>query len=70
MEIFSFQVRNKGRKPPVSIFTEHISMPEVLGLILSRKKKGDEVKWSLFIENMIFHVESPKDPTQHLLNEK
>ena len=70
----SSKLRNKTRVPtPTTIIQHHFGSPSQSNQRIKKKKKRgihtgkEEVKLSLFADDMILHIENPKDATRKLL---
>ena len=71
IESISPKVRNKTRVPTLTTTIQH-SFGSFDHSNQSRKRKGiqigkEEVKLSLFADNLILYIENPKDTTRKLL---
>ena len=65
-------IRNKTRMPALTTFIQHSIGSPSHSNQTNKQKKGiqiarEEVKLSLYADDMILHIENPKDSTQKLL---
>ena len=72
IESISSEVRKKTRAPTVSNTTQHNFGSLAIAIREEKEIKGiqtgkEEVKLSLFADNMILYIENPKDATRKLL---